>query len=146
MTIRPAVVLARLAHLGDIVQQLDRLRALSPEDREDPLYRLAAERGVHVALEAVFDIGHHVLAGRGHPVPATYREVVPALVAHGILPAEYEARLAGMAGMRNILVHDYVDVDIARVWAVLDERLDDLQSVQAAFAALPELARGAETT
>jgi hypothetical protein len=35
MTVRLIVVLARLAHLGEILQQLDRLRALSPGARLD---------------------------------------------------------------------------------------------------------------
>jgi uncharacterized protein YutE (UPF0331/DUF86 family) len=143
MTVRPAVVLARLAHLGEVMVQLQRLRALSADERTDPLRQLAAERALHVAIEAVLDVGHHLLAGRGHPIPATYREVVPALVAHGILATELGARLEGMAGMRNILVHDYVHVDPTQVWAVVDQKLGDLEDVHAAFAALPELGRRA---
>jgi uncharacterized protein YutE (UPF0331/DUF86 family) len=46
---------------------------------------MAVERGIHVAAEVIFDIGHHVLAGRGLPVPAAYRDVVPALVQAGVL-------------------------------------------------------------
>lgn len=42
--------------------------------------------------------------------------------------------------MRNILVHDYVDVDPSQVWSAVDERVSDLHDAQAAFAALPELA------
>lgn len=143
MTVRPAVVLARLAHLGEVMVQLQRLRALSAAERTDPLRELAAERALHVAIEAVLDVGHHLLAGRGHPIPATYREVVPALVLHGILATELGARLEGMAGMRNILVHDYVHVDPTQVWAVVDQKLGDLEDVHAAFAALPELGRRA---
>jgi uncharacterized protein YutE (UPF0331/DUF86 family) len=140
MTVRPAVVRARLAHLGFVLRQLERLRRLSPaERRSEPLHRMAVERGIHVAAEAIFDIGHHVLAGRGLPVPAAYRDVVPALVEAGVLGAPLGARLHGMAGLRNILVHDYVAIDEARVWQALDEHLEDLIAVQQALGALPEL-------
>lgn len=140
MTVRPAVVRARLAHLGFVLAQLERLRQLSPEARRDePLHRMAAERGIHVAAEAIFDIGHHVLAGRGLPVPPAYRDVVPALVAAGVLDQAIATRLTGMAGLRNILVHDYVTVDEARVWQVLDEHLDDLGAAHQALGRLPEL-------
>jgi uncharacterized protein YutE (UPF0331/DUF86 family) len=144
MTVRPQVILARLAHLGRVLEQLRRLRALPTEQRSaDPMFALALERALHVAAEALFDVGHHVLAGRGRPIPPTYREIVPALVNEGVLPAELGARLDGLAGLRNILVHDYVDVDIARLWQVVDERLSDLESVEQALARLPELgARG----
>ena len=142
MTVRPAVILARLQHLGQVLVQLDRLRALSPPERVDPLLCLAAERALHVAIEAVLDVGHHVLAGRGHPIPPAYRGVVPALVVHGILEVDLGTRLEGMAGMRNILVHDYMHVDAAQIWNAVDERVDDLRDVHLAFAALAELERG----
>lgn len=141
MTVRPAVVLARLAHLGFVLGQLERLRVLRAEGARDPLHDLGAERALHVAAEALFDIGHHVLAGRGHPVPAVYRDVVPALVAHGILPPELGPRLDGMAGMRNLLVHDYARVDTELLWRVVDDHLADLRAAHAALAALPELAQ-----
>jgi uncharacterized protein YutE (UPF0331/DUF86 family) len=140
VTVRPGVVLARLAHLGQILRQLERLRGIALEARlGDPLHQLAAERGLHVAAEAIFDIGHHLLAGRGRPVPSTYREIVPALVREGILEAALGSRLEGMAGLRNILVHDYVDIDPTRVWQTLDDHVDDLKGVHAALSALPEL-------
>ena len=139
MTVRPAVVIGRLGHLGAVLAQLERLRALDERQRADPLYELAAERAIHVAIEAILDVGHHVLAGRGLPVPATYRDVVPALAASGVISAELGVRLDGMAGMRNILVHDYVDVDARYVWSVVDDRLDDLRQAHAQLSALPEL-------
>jgi uncharacterized protein YutE (UPF0331/DUF86 family) len=110
MTVRPAVVLARLAHLGKVLDQLRRLKSMTKDERSrDPLNELAVERCLHVAAEAIFDIGHHVLAGRARPVPAAYRDIVPALVKEGILEPSLGERLEGMAGLRNILVHDYVD-------------------------------------
>lgn len=141
MTVRPAVVRARLAHWGFVLRQLERLRELSPVERQlEPLHRMAVERGIHVAAEAIFDIGHHVLAGRGLPVPAAYRDVVPALVQAGVLDAQLGARLDGLAGLRNILVHDYVAIDESRVWQALDQHLGDLTAVHQALGALPELA------
>jgi uncharacterized protein YutE (UPF0331/DUF86 family) len=126
-----------------VLAQLERLRTMPAEQRSDPLFKLASERALHVAIEAVLDVGHHVLAGRALPIPGTYREVVPALVAAGILGADLGSRLEGMTGMRNILVHDYVDVDAKQVWAAIDQRLDDLRDVHAALASLPELGRQA---
>lgn len=140
MTVRPAVVLARLAHLGSVLSVLDRLRALPNEARAtDAVHQLAAERALQVAVEAIIDVGHHVLAGRGLPVPGTYREVVPAMASAGILEPSLAARLDGMAGLRNILVHDYVDVDPARVWLVIERHTPDLWAVHGALASIPEL-------
>jgi uncharacterized protein YutE (UPF0331/DUF86 family) len=102
VTVRPAVVLGRLAHLGQVLSALERLRQMPAAARD-------------------------------------YREIIPALCREGILPPDLSLRLEGLAGMRNILVHDYADVDPARIWAAVDQRLDDLRSAQAALANLPEL-------
>jgi uncharacterized protein YutE (UPF0331/DUF86 family) len=140
VTVRPAVILARLAHLGRAIAQLERLRSMPAASRgSDLLMLFAAERALHVAAESAFDIGHHVLAGRGLPVPAAYRDVFPALSRAGVIPAPLQARLVGLAGLRNLLVHDYADVDPVRLWELVDTRLDDLRELHACLAALPEL-------
>ena len=139
MTVRRSVLLSRLAHMGKVLGDLERLRTLPASARgEDGLANLALERALHVAAEALFDIGHHLLAGRGFAVPATYREVLPALVLAGIVDAALAARLDGLAGLRNILVHDYVGVDSTRLWRLLDDRLDDLRLAHATLASIPE--------
>jgi len=143
MTVRKAVIQSRLAHLGRIIRDLERLRVLPSQEREaNSLANLSLERALHVAAEAIFDIGHHLLAGRGLDVPAAYREVLPALARAGIIDPAIMERLDGLAGLRNILVHDYVGVDTARLWQLLDERLDDLRTVHAALGRIPELHDG----
>jgi uncharacterized protein YutE (UPF0331/DUF86 family) len=140
VTVRKAVIQSRLAHLGRIIRDLERLRVLPSQEREaNSLANLSLERALHVAAEAIFDIGHHLLAGRGLNVPGAYREVLPALARAGIIHPTIVERLDGLAGLRNILVHDYVGVDTARLWKLLDERLDDLRAVQAALGQIPEL-------
>lgn len=62
------------------------------------------------------------------------------LVQAGVLDAQLGARLDGLAGLRNILVHDYVAIDESRVWQALDQHLGDLTAVHQALGALPELA------
>ncbi len=144
MTVRPEVVLARLAHLSRALSQLERLSLLSPVERGDPLHLLALERALQLAAEVLFDIGHHVLAGRGLAVPAHYRDVLPALGVAGVLSEALVARLEGLAGLRNLLVHGYVEVDPERLWVLVDTQLPDLHAAHVALAALPELdpARG----
>ena len=123
-----------------VLAQLAKLGAAAPSTRlADPVFTLAAERALHVAAEAIFDVGHHVLAGRGLPVPATYREIVPALVAAGVLSANMSDRLAGLAGLRNLLVHDYAEIDPLPLWQLIDERLADLEEVHRQLSSLAEL-------
>ena len=44
-----------------------------------------------------------------------------------VLPAAFGARLRKIAGFRNVLVHEYIEVDLDVVARVLDENLDDFE-------------------
>jgi len=39
-----------------------------------------------------------------------YREAILSLSKYGILPAEFTERIRGLAGFRNVLVHEYLTV------------------------------------
>jgi len=90
----------------------------------------AIERGLQIAAEALFDAGSHVLAGEYHETINQYREIPIRLVALGVIRAETGRRLSGMAGFRNVLVHDYAEVDVEKIQAVL-HRLADFEAFSA---------------
>ncbi len=128
MPVRPEIVRSKLL---DISEALGRLRSWLPVtvDRleQDIMLRWAVEHGLHLAAEALFDAGNHVLAGEFQESPDEYREILPRLAARGVISAETAKRLESLAGFRNVLVHDYASVDLARVHAGLG-RLDDFEA------------------
>jgi uncharacterized protein YutE (UPF0331/DUF86 family) len=65
--------------------------------------------------------------------------VLPALTRAGVIDAALLGRLEGLAGLRNILVHDYLTVESSRLWQLLDERHEDLRAIHAAFSVIPEM-------
>ena len=107
---------------------MSRLQAWQPVTvqrlESDLLLQWAVERGLQVAAEALFDLGSHLLAGEFQEAVDRYADVPPRLAARGVLRQETSERLRGLAGFRNVLVHDYADVDLAIV-AQGVQRLDD---------------------
>ena len=79
---------------------------------------------LQIASEALFDTGNHILAGAFQESVDEYREIPKRLLARRVLTAETAARLAGF---RNVLVHDYAEVDLQRVHAGI-QRLDDFDA------------------
>jgi uncharacterized protein YutE (UPF0331/DUF86 family) len=77
------------------------------------------EHGLQLAIESVLDIGNHLVATEQLGSPESYREVIELLGQQGILPADFVSRVRGMPGFRNILVHDYLAVDVGVVWDML---------------------------
>lgn len=108
-----------------------RLRGWLPITRDrleqDLMLQWAVERGLQVAAETLFDVGNHLLSSAFDDAANEYRQVPVRLAAHGVLSAETAAALRGLAGFRNVLVHDYARVDLDRVLAGLD-RLGDFDA------------------
>ena len=124
----PDVVARRLLALGESLRELARpeagdARALAG----DALLRAAVERWLQIAIESCLDVAYHVVASEGWLPPETGRAAFESLAAHGKLPLDLARRLAGAAALRNLLVHDYVAVDLERLARVVREDLGDLR-------------------
>jgi uncharacterized protein YutE (UPF0331/DUF86 family) len=126
---------ARLSRLGQRLAQLEEIRD-GGEDayRGDFRTRLAAQHGLQLAIQTCIDIGAHLIAEHNLEMPSDYRAVFASLVALELDPGLAE-RLGRAAGMRNILVHDYLEVDDRLVWEALVD-LGDLRDFGAYAAGL----------
>jgi len=115
-----------LQRLGE---QLSILRDRAAEDRDALRLDEARLSGTKyrfvTAIEALLDIGHHLLASELWGPADDSAGAVRLLARHGVITDELGERLASATGFRNVLVHGYTEVDDARVIAHLD-RLDDL--------------------
>lgn len=124
----PEVVQRRLREIG---RRLAALRALRRVPRSAFLADLAlqaqTERHLQVALQAVIDVALHILAEDSDRTPEEYGAAFPALAAEEVIDADLASRLRLAAGLRNLLVHAYADVDPVRIWGHL-EHLTDLEA------------------
>ena len=128
MPVNPEVVRSKLLDIGEAVSRLRSWLPITTERLEqDGMLRWAVEHGLHIAAEAVFAAGNHILAGDFQEAANEYREIPPRLVARGVLASSTAKRLDSLAGFRNVLVHDYAKVDVRRVHAGL-ARLDDFEA------------------
>lgn len=103
-------------------QGIDRTKFLS-----DHLIYSTVERDLQLAAECVFDIGNHIIAEMGFREPEGYRDIIVILGEEGVLPNDFTERFADLAGFRNVLVHEYLDVDRNQVYDVLRDELDDFR-------------------
>jgi len=131
-------ILARIQRVEELVTVLEGVRR-GGEERVlgDRHVQLQTERALQVAIQACIDIGAQLVAERGLPAPDDYRGVFERLEGAGMLDRRLARQLGDAAGLRNILVHGYLDVDPARLWSSLTE-LDDLRAFCAAVGLLLE--------
>jgi uncharacterized protein YutE (UPF0331/DUF86 family) len=128
-------IFERLARLDSLVALLEDVR-VGGADRylTDLDTRLRAERALQLALQITIDVGAHLVSEIGAPPPSDYRGVFSSLRDAGLIEEELAGRLGDAAGLRNLLVHGYAELDDRQVWRAL-ERLDDLRAFAAAAVA-----------
>jgi uncharacterized protein YutE (UPF0331/DUF86 family) len=125
-------VATRLDRLTPLLEELEQIRAGGHDAyMADFRSRLAADHAIQLAIQICIDVGAHLTAELGLETPSDYRGVFEGLRKEALDP-QLAGRLAAAAGMRNILVYDYLEVDDGAIWDALG-RLDDLRQF-AAFA------------
>ena len=83
------------------------------------------ERKLQLAAQVCIDLGNHLISYFGFETPKDYKEIFQILVKEGVISKDLSSNMRRMAGFRNILVHDYLSVDIGKVAEVLDRGLRD---------------------
>jgi len=124
----PVLVGKRLAKLREYVGLLRRLRSRPREQfLEDPFVIGNVERYLQLAIQVVLDVSNHIVADNRLGAVEEYRDTIRLLGQSGYLPADLTQRLLPMAGLRNILVHDYLEVDRSKIHAILQNCLEDFE-------------------
>lgn len=120
-----------------IDRMLDGIRKLPLESLEaftaDAQTTAAAESYLRRSLEALLDLGRHLLAkGFGEPA-AEYKAVATGLERHGVLDASTARLLRTLAGYRNRMVHFYHELSAEELHDICANQLGDLEGVRDAL-------------
>ncbi len=128
------VVAGRLAMIKELLEQV---RTLPLRNREefvpDPRNYAIAESCLRRSLEALLDIGRHILAkGYGVAVP-DYQQIAVALRERGALTDKEAELLKTLAGYRNRMVHFYDEVSAEELFDICAHELSDIELVGDAY-------------
>jgi uncharacterized protein YutE (UPF0331/DUF86 family) len=121
---------SRLARLDQLLVELDAIR-VGGRPAYDAAFglRLATQHAVQLAIQCCIDIAGGLAADLAAARSETYAGYFDVLRGDGLDP-ELAGRLGLAVGLRNILVHDYLDLDEDILWGSLDH-LDDLREFAA---------------
>lgn len=89
---------------------------------------------LQLAIECVIDIGEMIISELKLRKPEEAREVIKILSEHKIVSVQFAKRFSPAVGFHNILVHEYVDVDLKRVYRYLQHDLGDFDFFARAIA------------
>lgn len=94
---------------------------------ESPLYSHAATRMLQVSIEAMIDIGNHIVAKNHLGTPKTYRETFELLTENNILPKKDLELFLTMVKFRNRAVHLYDKISDEEIYNIVQNHLSDFE-------------------
>ncbi|MDP2924638.1 MAG: DUF86 domain-containing protein [Candidatus Omnitrophota bacterium] len=117
---------SKLEKLQEYVGYLKDYRKRAIEElKRDHTFQGAVLRYLQLAIECVIDMGELLISELKLRKPAEVREVIKILAENKIIPDNFAKRFASVAGFRNILVHEYTDIDLNKVYNHLQNDLRD---------------------
>lgn len=119
-----------LKYLHSLEESVRRIRhmdftidmVLGDEDVQDLL-----DRRMQKAIEACIDIAVHVASQLKLPRQELVSDVFKILSVHKVIDSKLAQKLKGATGFRNILVHEYTEVDYRMAYSDLATKLHDLE-------------------
>ncbi len=123
------VVESRIRYINAALTRLKKRRSLSfREFKSDEDQRDATLYQLQTCIEAMTDIGNHLVAALGLREPRDRSDIMVALGEAGIIPAPLAKRLAVAVGLRNILVHGYLELVLEMVYNTIQNDLGDVEA------------------
>lgn len=85
------------------------------------------------ACEAAIDLAMHVVRTERLGIPQSSRDAFDLLGKAGIIPSGLVDKMKRMVGFRNIVVHEYREMNLEVLRHIVEERLDDFRSFTSAL-------------
>ena len=121
-----ALILRKLAELEEYSGQVREYTNITIEQySSDWKIQRIIERTLQIMIETCVDIAGHIISDRGYRIPKSYADTFKVLHEENILEKELLKTMEKMARFRNIVVHNYDEVDASIVVNILKRHLDD---------------------
>ena len=120
------IIEQHIQNMEEALAQLGKYRNISfNEFQKDLSLVWIVEKGLEILIQNLLGIGAHLLASEIKNDWEDYGEVILKLGKHGVIPQEFSDQIKGMAGLRNILIHEYLRIDLNKLFDYLKYRLED---------------------
>jgi len=121
------VIIRKISSVRKYLKLLENYKKYSRQEIEsDATLRGSAERYLYLACQAAIDLGEAVISFKNFRKPGTYSEIFYILGEEKVVSQEFEEKLANMAKFRNIVAHDYDNLDFGIIYKAIIEDINDL--------------------
>jgi len=123
------IVRDKIIHLEEYINDLAEYRDLKIEKLiSDKILFRYLERTLHLAVDAILNIGYHIISDERLGNPVSNKETIKILAENNIIKENLDNYIK-MAQFRNIIVHDYADIDPEIMLKIINENISDLKTI-----------------
>ena len=123
-----------ISKLGKLDEYLGYLREIQKVNKADFVrdYRQygLAERYLQLSIEILLDVSKQIITSNNLRQPLDNQDGFTVLVENKIISEALASDLVGISGFRNILVHEYENIDRSLVYDRLIKRLETFSNFQ----------------
>lgn len=132
--VRQEVLQTRFAKLQEYLKILKELQRYSEKEFvQNPIIHGSAERYLQLSIETTIDIANHLIRDLGFRSPSDNADTFRVLAEAKVISEKFAEKLVLMAKFRNILVHDYLKLDLKRIHSHLKNNLADFAAFSRAL-------------
>jgi len=118
-------ILAKIDQLDVYIAELKEIAPNSFAEYQKVEKKRACERLLQVSIEVVIDICNLLVSGLRLGLPAEEEDLFRKLLKADVVSEKMGDKLREMRGFRNILVHEYAQVDDKLVYEAVKTKLED---------------------
>jgi len=121
-----ALIFRKISELETYIEQIREYSDVTAEVyRQDWKVQRVIERTLQMMIETCADIANHIVSDRGMRSPSSYADTFKVLLENNIINEELYGTMEKMAKFRNVVVHQYEQVDAEIVVIILKKHLED---------------------
>ncbi len=120
------MVLRKLSAIDEYLQQIREFSGVSVDEyKSNWKSQRIVERTLQMLIETCADIANHIISDRNMRIPTSYSDTFKVLLENNVIDENLFSVMEKMAKFRNIVVHQYEEVDAEIVIIILTKHLDD---------------------
>jgi len=122
------VIKQRLNQLSTSINKIERFKEISLEEfLKDDIIQDVVEYNLFIAINMMIDIATHIVVDNNMGSPETLGEAFNILNKEKYLNDEETKVYRNMVGLRNILSHEYINIDKNIIYDILKNNLVDIK-------------------
>jgi len=129
-----SLVLRKISEIENYQKQIGEFSEITVQDyKKDWKVQRIIERTLQMLIETCVDIANHIISEAGMRLPTSYADTFKVLSENNVVDPVLFNALEKMVKFRNIIVHQYEEVDAEVVVLILKEHLIDFQRFKEAI-------------